>query len=125
VLADKYNKKSILSISYFLFGLCIGFIYANSSLWILVILFAVSGFYTAIIESSQPALASTLINDNQHEAGYGVMSSVDGLGDFLSSITVGLLWTYLSPAIGFAFAGILAIISGFLMFLLKFRNNNQ
>jgi MFS family permease len=122
VMADKFNKKTILAIGYFIFGImCIGFIFANHSLWYLIVLFALSGFYTAIIESSQPALASTLFNEDQHGTDYGVLSAVDGLGDFLSSITVGLLWTYLSPSVGFAFGGILAIVAGIIMIFLKFK----
>ncbi|MFH1368850.1 MAG: MFS transporter [Elusimicrobiota bacterium] len=121
VLADKYNKKTILSIGYMIFGLlCLGFILADEQKWILIILFALSGIYTAIIESSQPALASFLISENQRGAGYGVMSAVDGVGDFLSSVTIGLLWTYLSPNIGFGIAGFLAILSsGMLFFMLR------
>jgi MFS family permease len=123
VLADRYSKKAILSMGYFLFGLlCFGFIVADGQLWFLGLLFAISGMYTAIIESSQPALASTLIAADQRGTGYGVMSSVDGVGDFLSSITVGLLWTYLSPTVGFAFGGVLAVISSFILFFLRFKH---
>jgi MFS family permease len=117
VLSDKYNKKTILSIGYMIFGLlCLGFILADEQKWILIILFALSGIYTAIIESSQPALASFLISEDQRGAGYGVMSAVDGIGDFLSSVTIGLLWTYISPNIGFGFAGFLAILSSGLLY---------
>jgi MFS family permease len=120
VLADRYSKKNILTVGYALFALlCFGFIFADSSFWLLVVLFALNGIYTAIIESSQPALASTLIADDQHGAGYGVMSAVDGVGDFLSSITVGLLWSYFSPAVGFLFGGILAICASFILFSIR------
>ena len=88
-------------------------------------LFAINGMYTAIIESSQPALASTLIAGDQHGAGYGVMSSVDGVGDFLSSITAGLLWTYLSPAVGFLFGGVLALLAAIILFLIRLPKNNH
>ena len=50
--------------------------------------FRLSGVYTAIIESSQPALASMLIAEHQHGTGFGLMSTVDGVGDFLSSVTM-------------------------------------
>jgi len=126
VLADKYSKKAILSIGYFIFGLlCLGFIFADSQLWLLIVLFALTGIYTAIIESSEPALASTMIADDQHGAGYGVLSTVQGVGDFLSSITVGLLWTYISPNVGFAFGGILAIIAALMMHFLRFGKTTK
>jgi MFS family permease len=116
ILADRVSKQIILSIGFALFGLlCLGFIFADEQKWILVLLFAMSGIYTAIIESSQPALASTLMREDQHGTGFGLMSAVDGFGDFLSSVTMGVLWTLVSPNAGFAAAGILALVSALML----------
>ena len=121
VLADRISKRLILSIGFALFGLlCLGFIFADGQKWILVLLFALSGIYTAIIESSQPALASMLMSENQHGAGFGLMSAVDGLGDFLSSVTMGVLWTLISPNAGFVAAGILALASALILGWMRF-----
>jgi MFS family permease len=115
-LADRMSKRVILSIGFALFGLlCLGFIFADEQKWMLVLLFALSGVYTAIIESSQPALASTLMREDQHGTGFGLMSAVDGLGDFLSSTTMGVLWTLVSPNAGFAAAGILALAAALML----------
>ncbi len=112
VLADRHSKRLILSASFALFGLmCLGFTVADGRIWFLVVLFAISGVYTAILESSHPALASTLIPEDQHGMGFGVMSATDGLGDFISSIAMGIVWTMLSPNVGFAMAGGLALLS--------------
>jgi MFS family permease len=119
-LADRYSKKLILSVGFTLFGLMsLGFICADSKLWLLILLFVVNGVYTAIIESTQPALASTLMPEDQHGAGFGTLSAIDGLGDLLSSILVGVLWTAASPVVGFAFAGALALIAGAWLFNLR------
>lgn len=121
VLADRISKRVILSVGFALFGLlCLGFIFADGQKWLLVLLFALSGIYTAIIESSQPALASTLMQEDQHGTGFGLMSAVDGLGDFLSSITMGLIWAFVSPNAGFAAAGILALISALMLAWMRF-----
>jgi MFS family permease len=120
VLADKFSKRAILSLGFALFGiLCLGFLLADERKWILVVLFACVGTYTAIIESSQPALASTLMPEDQHGAGFGLMSTVDGVGDFLSSVTMGVLWTTVSPNAGFAAAGALALFSAVLLYFLR------
>ena len=122
VLADKFSKRAILSLGFALFGLlCLGFLLADNRKWILVVLFACVGIYAAIIESSQPALASTLMPDDQHGAGFGLMSTVDGIGDFLSSITMGVLWTTVSPNAGFAAAGGLALFSAGLLYVLRIQ----
>lgn len=56
VLADRCNKKVLLSIGYLFCGLlCFGFLITDTRWWFLSSLFAVSGIYTAILESSQPA----------------------------------------------------------------------
>jgi MFS family permease len=121
VLADRTSKRIILSVGFAAFGvLCLGFIFAGDQKWLLGLLFALSGVYTAIIESSQPALASTLIPDAQHGAGFGLMSAVDGVGDFLSSIAMGLIWTAISPDAGFAVAGSLALVSALMLARMHF-----
>jgi len=121
VLSDRTSKRAILSAGFALFGLlCLGFIFADGQKWLLILLFALNGVYTAIIESSQPALASTLISEHQHGTGFGLMSTVDGVGDFLSSITMGVLWTAVSPNAGFAAAGVLALVAAMLLAKLRF-----
>jgi MFS family permease len=126
VLADKFSKRAILSLGFALFGLlCLGFLLADERKWILVLLFACVGIYTAIIESSQPALASTLMPEDQHGAGFGLMSTVDGVGDFLSSVTMGVLWTTVSPNAGFAAAGALALFSAVLLYFIRLPKTNS
>ncbi len=120
ILADRYDKKIFLATAYMIFGfLCLGFIYANYSLLFLGVLFFLNGVYTATVESSQPALAAILIGERQRGAGYGVMSAVVGMGLFISSSVIGFLWTYVSVAFGFGFAGILALIASIIMFVIK------
>ena len=120
VLADRYSKRAILAIGFALFGvLCAGFLLADESKPLLVALFAMNGVYTAIIESSQPAFASTLIPANQHGTGFGVMSGVDGIGDFVSSATMGIIWAEVSPNAGFAVAGTLALAAAALLALMR------
>jgi MFS family permease len=126
VLSDKFSKRAILSIGFAVFGLlCLGFLLADGRKWILVLLFALVGIYTAVIESSQPALASTLMLETQHGTGFGLMSAVDGVGDFLSSITMGMLWTLVSPNAGFAAAGMLALVSAVLLYLIRLPRPDQ
>jgi hypothetical protein len=48
------------------------------------------------------------------------MSAVDGVGDFLSSVTMGALWTLVSPNAGFVVAGILALASALILGWMRF-----
>jgi MFS family permease len=112
VLADRFSKRLILGCGFALFGaMCLGFAMVGGRVWALAVLFAISGVSTAILEAVQPALASALIPEDRRGTGFGVMSAVDGPGDFVSSIAMGIAWTVLSPAIGFAGAAALALLA--------------
>ena len=40
---------------------------------------------------------------------FGMLATVNGVGDFLSSVTVGLLWTAFGTTIAFGYSAILSI----------------
>lgn len=57
--------------------------------------------------------------EEQHLAlGFGALAAINGIGDFISSFVVGILWSIFGFAAGFAFAavvgtaGVLALIGG-------------
>ena len=117
VLLDGHSKKAVLTVGYAIFGLlCFGFAHALDGLAFLAILFAFNGVYTAIIESAEPSFASTFMRDGEHGAAYGMLSATQGTGDFLSSIIIGTVWTFVSPVVGFALAGVVAIIAAILLY---------
>ncbi len=89
------------------------------------LLFAVNGIYTAIIESAEPALAASLIADGQRGTGYGMLSTVKGLGYFPSSIIVGVLWSYISPAAGLLFGEGLVVLTVIIIFCFGFPEKNN
>lgn len=61
-LGDRMNKKTLLAIGHALFGvMCIGFIYAGASLPLWIALFALGGFYIAIVDPMERALAAELL----------------------------------------------------------------
>ncbi len=53
--------------------------------------------------------------------GFGVLQTVNGVGDFVSSTMIGVLWTVLSPAVGFGTVASLAIFSSALLLLMVKR----
>lgn len=122
VLSDRLGKRALLGLGYFLFALmCLGFIIEPPKLWAMVILFCLAGIYIALVDSMERALAGDLLPENLRGTGYGMMATVNGVGDFVSSFTVGILWAKVSPAVGFAYAGILTLIGGIALFLIRKR----
>ena len=120
ILSETFGKRTLLGIGYLLFALmCLGFILEPPKLWAMVILFCLAGIYIAIVDSMERAVAGDLLPENLRGTGYGVLSMVNGVGDFVSSFTVGLPWAKVSPASGFVYAGALTLLGGVVLFMVR------
>jgi MFS family permease len=119
-LADRVGKRTLLAMGYGIAALMgIGWMISFPSIWYLGLLFALGGTFIAAEDALEGALAADLLPEDVRGTGYGVLATVNGLGDFLSSMIVGLLWSAVNPAVGFAYATILFIIGGFAIYRLR------
>jgi MFS family permease len=110
MLGDRINKTPLLALGYTLFAaMCIGFLVVGTSLAGLIVLFALAGIYIAIVDSMQRALAADLLPLERRGTGYGALATVNSVGDLISSIVVGVLWTQVSAAAGFSYAAVLTL----------------
>jgi len=119
-LADRIGKRGLLALGYALAAIMgIGWIVAVPSVWMLGLLFALGGTFIAAEDALEGALAADLLPEDVRGTGYGVLATVNGLGDFLSSIIVGALWTAFNPAIGFAYATLLFILGAITIYRVR------
>jgi MFS family permease len=77
----------------------------------LMILFVCSGTYIACEEVAEKAYAVRLLPQVVRGTGLGALAAVNGIGDFISSGLVGMLWAAFpgSPATGFLAAAALQL----------------
>jgi MFS family permease len=107
-LGDRYKKRRILGAGYGLFALmCLSFLASRASLAWLILLFVLAGIYIGIVDSMERALAADLLPLSQRGIGYGVLATANSIGDLLSSVVVGFLWSHVSVASGFIYAAAL------------------
>lgn len=71
---------------------------------ILVAAFLLAGSGIGLAETAESALVARLLPDRLRGSGFGLLGGVQSFGDFASSAVVGLLWTAVSPTVGFAYA---------------------
>jgi MFS family permease len=70
----------------------------------LVLAFLLAGGGIGLAETAESALMARLLPHHLRGSGFGLLGSVQSLGDFASSAAVGLLWVAVSPATGFVYA---------------------
>jgi MFS family permease len=107
-LADRLPKGQVLAFGYSLAALmAVAIIVLPLNPWTLALVFAIGGVYIAIEETLEDSFCAELVPDSQHGMAFGTLATVNGIGDFASSIIVGLLWTSFGTSIAFGYSAVL------------------
>jgi MFS family permease len=108
-LGDRFGKRGLLVTGY-LIGVATyaGVMFGHPTLPTLIVLFGLAGMHDAFQQSLEKSLAAELLPKTVRGSGFGVLAAANGIGDLVSSVVVGALWSAVSPAAGFVYGGILA-----------------
>jgi MFS-type transporter involved in bile tolerance (Atg22 family) len=68
-----------------------------------------SGVYMGFWETVEGSAAAELLPSEVRGVGFGVLATVNGIGDLFSSILVGILWTA-SPALAMSAVIVLCLV---------------
>ncbi|HEY3397977.1 MAG TPA: MFS transporter [Armatimonadota bacterium] len=85
----------------------------------MITVFFLSGVLVGTEEALEKATGADLLSAAQRTMGFGVLATVNGIGDFISSVGVGLLWAALGAPAAFGFAALLALIGTILLAFLS------
>ena len=93
LLADRYPKRFVLAIGYSVAVIpATALLLPGDSLGKFAIIFAFAGLYMGVWETLENSAAAALLPASVRGLGFGVLATVNGLGDFVSSALVGVLW---------------------------------
>jgi MFS family permease len=114
------RRKAILAGGYALAGVTAIFLTTTpASLWLLGGLFVLAGIYVGTEEALEDSLAAELIPKEQHGMAFGTLAAVNAVGDFLSSLVVGFLWSAVSAKAAFSFSAVLFFLGAILILRLR------
>ena len=114
------HRKAILAGGYALAGVTAIFLTTTpASLWLLGGLFMLAGIYVGTEEALEDSLAAELIPKEQHGMAFGTLAAVNAVGDFLSSLVVGFLWSAVSARAAFSFSAVLFFLGAILILRLR------
>lgn len=116
-LGDRIGKRALLAAGYFIGVIAFaGFIFAPPTIPILAVLFGLAGVHGGIQQSLEKSLAAEILPLAVRGSGFGVLAAVNGIGDLVSSIAVGALWSGVSPNAGFFYAGVFTLVGAILIY---------
>lgn len=110
-LADRFPPRRLLTVGYLLWAVVLViFAVGPTNLFVLAVPFVLSGTATAIIEPVQTTFAAQLLPAESRGQGLGLLSGLTGLGQLVSGLAVGAIWTAFSAPPAFIFSVILAMV---------------
>ena len=120
VLADRFGQRRVLVGGYVLGVatsalMALAFALDLTSLMLLGLIFTLAGLYIAVEEALEATLTASYVGEDIRGISYGALGSVNGIGDFVSSVAVGLLWTMVSPVLGFGLAAFVMALGALAM----------
>ena len=115
-LADSFDRRKVVAGGFAAAALmALGLVVAPPSLSTLAALMALGGLYRAVEDTAQDALAADLVDDRHHGMAFGVLATVTGVGDMLSSVLVGALWSAYGAPVAFGWAAAMMLVGALLM----------
>ena len=114
------HRKFVLAAGYSLAGitailLCTG----THSLGLLVVIFMLAGLYIGTEEPLEDSLSAEIVPQEQHGMAFGTLAAVNAVGDFLSSLLVGSLWSAFNVQTAFTASAVLFFIGAILILRLR------
>lgn len=114
--SDRFSRTRYLAVGY---GIAVvtflGFAFAIPSIWWFIVFFSLAGVFIAWEDTIEGAAVRDHVEDSLAGTAYGILGVVNGLGDFVSSFAVGLLWTSIGPVWGFAYSVVVGLAGTILM----------
>ncbi len=120
-LSDRLGRRGLLAGGYFAgalssLGFVTAFVWKLNVVVYLLAMFGLAGLSMAVEDSLEGAMTADLVQEKLRGTAYGVLGTINGIGDLVSSGMVGILWTLLSPIAAFFFATVLMTLGALVIF---------
>lgn len=123
-LADRLPKHVVLATGYALAAvMALAIIFLPLTGWTLGGIFVLGGVYVAVEETLEDSFCAELVSEEHHGMAFGTLATVNGVGDFLSSITVGALWTTFGTSVAFGYSAVLFAAGSMLVLRTRTETN--
>jgi MFS family permease len=119
-LSDRFSRTRYLAVGY---GVAVitflGFAFVVPTIWWFAIFFSLAGVFIAWEDTMEGVAVRDYVKTEVAGTAYGLLGVVNGIGDFGSSLIVGLLWAAVGPTPAFLYAVVVGAAGTVLMALTK------
>jgi hypothetical protein len=120
--ATAASAAHLLGLSYAIAALmALAIITLPAGLGTMAVIFVLGGIHVAMNETLEDSLSAELVEESRHGMAFGVLATVNGVGDFVSSAAVGALWSAFGVRVAFGYSLVLFLAGALLVWRLVRR----
>jgi len=120
--SDRFSRTRYLAAGYGVAVLTfLGFAFVIPTVWWFAIFFSLAGVFIAWEDTMEGVAVRDYVSSDVAGTAYGIMGVVNGIGDFASSLVVGILWSTFGPIFGFIYSAVVGLAGTVLMASLQSR----
>jgi MFS family permease len=108
-LADRVGRVPILALAYLSFGVACATAAWGHGVLAVVLLAIPVGIQAPLVVAMESSLVSSLVPERVSGTAFGVLAGVNGAGDLVSSVSVGVLWSTVGAPVALALGAVLAL----------------
>ena len=103
-IADRRGPRTVMSAGIVLFGLAYAVLAINTTDYlVLAIPFITAGVAIGCVETAEHAAVAALAPEHLRGSAFGLLATVQALGNFAASGIAGILWTVISPTAAWSY----------------------
>jgi MFS family permease len=111
VLSERLGSGRLLVISFGMFAATYALLaFGSASVPVVIICIVLAAMSIAILEPMEGTFATALLPAERRGTGFGALAAINGVGDFVSSAGVGVIWQAFGPLPAFAAAAAVCMI---------------
>jgi MFS family permease len=120
-LADRLGKEKVLAGAYATFAVaCLVGILGSGPPGVVLMAVPV-GISAPLVVATEQSLTGALVPERVSGTAFGVLGAVNGVGDLVSSVVAGLLWSSVGAGAGLGYGALLGVAGAVLLLLLVRR----
>jgi MFS family permease len=119
VIADKFGKKIVLVFGLIIFSSVYFGFAVNSNTYLIWLLFAMYGTFSASTEGITRAWVSDLTIEKYRGSAIGLLNTLTSLGIMIGSVIAGYLWDVFGSQVPFLISGIVSLVVAMILMFYK------
>jgi MFS family permease len=120
-LADRFGKQKVLAGAYAAFAVaCLVGIAGSGPIGVALMAVPI-GISAPLVVATEQSLTGSLVPERVTGTAFGVLGAVNGVGDLVSSVVTGLLWSSIGAGAGLGYGAVLGLAGAVLLLLLVRR----